>query len=118
MARRKQYRAIYTVHWGCYRLEAGTEFTSDDLQPPTDDAALEPLPNSELQKWLESRRVVDITPKRKPRKASKKQAAKPKAVTAPIVAEAASDPVVAEERVKAGVKVPKYPNYRKEGMKL
>jgi len=114
MARRKQYRAIYTVHWGCYKFDAGTEFTSDDLQPPTDDAALEPLPKRELQKWLESRRVVDITPKRKPRKASKKKAVKPKAATAPIVAEAASDPEVAEGRVKAGVKVPQYANWKKE----
>jgi len=115
MARQKKYRAVHTVHYGCYRFEAGTEFTSDDLQPPKGaDAALEPLPERELQDWLESGRGVDITPKPKPRKASKKKAVKPRAATVPIVVEAASDPKIAEGRVKAGVKVPKYANWRKE----
>ena len=114
MAKRKTYRAIYTVHWGCYRFDAGTEFTSDDLQPPTDDAALEPLPERELRDWLESRRVVDITPKPKPRKPSK-EAAKPKAATPPVEADAPTESDVAEE--PANIKVPKHDNWRKENMK-
>lgn len=115
MARRKRkYKAVYTVHWGCYKFDAGAEFMSDDLLPPTDDSALEPLPDHELRKWLESRRVVDVTPKRKLRK---KKAAKAKAAVLPSAVEVARDPEVGEARASAGVQVPRYTNWRKEGMK-
>lgn len=115
MARKRKYRAIYTVHYAHYRFEAGEEFTSDDLKPPKDaDPALEPLPERELRDWLESGRVVDITPKRKPRK---KKAAKTKAAASPSAAGAASDPEVREARVSTGINVPRYASWRKEGMK-
>ena len=57
MAYRK-YKAVYTVHYGHYRFEAGEEFTSKDLKPGKGaDPALEPLPEVELQKWLEGGQV-------------------------------------------------------------
>ena len=91
MAKRKRkYRAVHTVHWGCYRFEAGQEFTTADLKPPTDDAALEPLPERELQDWLEGGRVVEVKPKRKPRK---KKASPP-----------------------TEIDVPAHPNWRKENL--
>ncbi len=69
MAKRKRkFRAVRTVHYGCYRFEAGTEFTSDDLQPPNDDPAVEPLSEVVLHQWLGSGRVVEVKPKRKARK--------------------------------------------------
>lgn len=111
MAKRK-FRAINTVHYGCYRFEAGTEFTSDDLQPPNDDHAIEPLSEVRLHKWLGSGRVVEIIPKAKlPRK---KRVAK---AAGAVKVEVASEPEVAKARAASRVKVPQYANWKKEGMK-
>jgi len=114
MARRKQYRAIYTVHYGCYRFEAGTEFTSDDLQPPNDDPAVEPLSRVVLHQWLGSGRVVEVQPKLRKKVKAEAKVEEAKAAAPPTAVEVAADPEVEKARVVSGVKVPQYANWKKE----